>query len=409
MLSTKEGSTSLSTCTSSGSSQKTTSGTESSVNTLDQITENDVTGKSVKRSIETLKPSEDTLQSEGKKVKLALLENLQSAIETSKSEHAKKINMAKMEQIKRMDDIEFADLENCHEPVETRQECDNPVVDEEKSNYSKEKTNLKKRLLRYCVEHKITNQMLLHKRPYNETEDFFLHPQYNSVIGTIFNVVSGQLCYEPFKPFIHHKRLKTKELKKGDGKIYKYLKEVQKWDDKKISSFARDVVAVINKRSGKKNCLWLQGVSNAGKSQIIGSLLNAYFPNTMGTPNNSPRTTFTFNDCMYKRVILWEEPNITIDNIEDIKIILGGQDCRIDAKYQSSAVMQATPFFITSNKPLWALTQNNKPELLNRVHWYKMDHVSPTDNPFPFRKWDWDIFFTENFDSVKYDINKYGH
>jgi phage/plasmid-associated DNA primase len=222
-------------------------------------------------------------------------------------------------------------------------------------------------------------------------------------------VVSGQLCYEPFKPFIHHKRLKSNELKKGDGKIYKYFKTVQNWDDEKISNFARDVVAVINKRSGKKNCLWLQGVSNAGKSQVIGSLLNAYFPNTMGTPNNSPRTTFTFNDCMYKRVILWEEPNITIDNIEDVKIILGGQDCRIDAKYQSSAVMQATPFFITSNKHLWALTQGNKQELLNRVHWYRMDQVSPQSNPFPFRKWDWDIFFTENFDSVKYDINKYGH
>ena len=120
MLSTKEDLTEQSTSILSDSSLKTTSGTESLVDILEKTTSKDVSGSSVKRSIETFKPSEDTLQEEGKKVKLSLMTNLQNAIEISKSEHAKKINMAKLEQIKGMDDVEFADLENCHEPVETR-------------------------------------------------------------------------------------------------------------------------------------------------------------------------------------------------------------------------------------------------------------------------------------------------
>lgn len=391
-------------------SQQSISGTESCQDTS-IATSQTASIKSAKRVRLTTEDSEPMSDEELKKVRNRALAKLEEELKSTTDEHQKTILNLRLAAYKDFS-LESWQPENEAKKIKEESELDCANAHQEKEynlNSATEKINLKKRLMRYCVDNKITNQMLLHRRPYDETEDFFLHPQYNSVIGTIFNVVSGQLAYEPFKPFIHHKKLKEeKGSLRNKGKVYNFLNEVQGWENEKIKSFAKVICQVLNRRSGKKNTLWLQGVSNAGKSQLINSLLQSYFPNTIGTPNNSVRTTFTFNDCMYKRVILWEEPNITVDNIEDTKIILGGQDCRIDAKYQSSAVLQSTPFIITSNKDLWAMCSNNRQELLNRVYWYKLNKVSPTNNDFPFRKYDWDIFFTNFFDDIKYDINKYG-
>lgn len=397
------------TCTSLGTSPMNTNGTESLVNTSTTI-RSPPNVRNAKRPRETATDCELMSDEELKKVRSKALEELKEELKNTSDSYQKILLQLRYDEYERFD-LQSWQPENIAKKMKEEDElehsCSTPPPEPSKVNTAEEKINLKKRLMRYCVENKITNQMLLHKRPYDETEDFFLHPQYNSVIGTIFNVVSGQLAYEPFKPFIHHKKLKEEGgVLQDKGKVHKFLSEVQRWDREKIKRFAKVMVQVLNRRSGKKNTVWLQGVSNAGKSQLINSLMQSYFPNTIGTPNNSVRTTFTFNDCMYKRVILWEEPNITVDNIEDTKIILGGQDCRIDAKYQSSAVLQSTPFVITSNKDLWAMCTNHRQELLNRVYWFKLNSVCPPNNEFPFRKYDWDIFFTNYFDDIKYDIGK---
>lgn len=261
---------------------------------------------------------------------------------------------------------------------------------------------LKNVMLQYCLKHKITNLQALHGRPIEETADYFMHPRFNSVIGTIFAIVSGQLRKEPFTP-------KWRLLSEGYvPKIENFLRTEHGFAPEKTADFARKLTRVINRRSGKRNTFWVHGTSNAGKTQLMLSFVNAYFPHSFGVPNNSIRTQFTFNDCMNRRVILWEEPFINADNIEDCKLLFGGQDLRTDAKYQTSAIVESTPVIITSNSELWKNCHGCKDELSNRCYTTRLWKKVKGEKYFPLCKRDWDEFFSFHREFIKKDCGKLG-
>ena len=271
------------------------------------------------------------------------------------------------------------------------------------SSAPKTAVRLKNQMLQYCLEHEITNLRSMHSRPIEETADYFMHPRFNSVIGTIFGIVSGQLKRKPFQP-------EWRLMSEGYvPKIERFLVEEHGFQGTKSKEFARKLTRVINRRSGKRNTFWVSGISNAGKTQLMLSFVEAYFPNSYGVPNNSVRTSFTFNDCMNRRVILWEEPYINADNIEDCKLLFGGQDLRTDAKYQTGAIVESTPIIITSNHDLWKLCNGQREELSNRLYHTRLWKRVKGEQWFPFAKKDWDEFFTFHKEFIEKDCGKLGY
>ena len=131
--------------------------------------------------------------------------------------------------------------------------------------------------------------------------------------------------------------------------------KLQNYSDKRIKFFAYSVLKILDRKNGKCNTLLLTGKPSSGKSAIAESLVNAFFRCSRGTPDNNSRSAFQWNDCVNKRVILWEEPRITADNVEDCKKIFGGQEHITNAKYKSGVTVPPTPVIVTSNDGLGAL------------------------------------------------------
>lgn len=76
-----------------------------------------------------------------------------------------------------------------------------------------------------------------------------------------------------------------------------------------------------------------------------------------------------------KSVVLWEEPSIHMTNIEDTKLILGGETLVINRKNKPLLERPAGPaVVVTTNKQFWAYQPQT---LMNRCCIYPRDNVLP--------------------------------
>jgi hypothetical protein len=175
------------------------------------------------------------------------------------------------------------------------------------------------------------------------------------------------------------------------SKIYRTLSYAG-WEHARIIHFASTIQRVFDRENGKKNAIVLIGPSNSGKSQLMNSLLNLIAPRGLARPNNNPRDVFQFSSCLNARAILWEEPYISIDNIETVKLILGGDVASIQVKYQDPQFMHQIPTFITTNRGLSSRCVGHEQELKNRVEIFYLGCTTYPDNTFPIDSYDWDIY-----------------
>ena len=103
-----------------------------------------------------------------------------------------------------------------------------------------------------------------------------------------------------------------------------------------------------------------------------------------------------FDNCVNKRMILWEEPMITIDNIEDVKLIMGGEELRADIKFDSMMNVGKTPVIITTNNRLSKHCEPQKDALSKRM--FEFYFPKALDSKwFPITGEDWQIFFDKYY------------
>lgn len=84
--------------------------------------------------------------------------------------------------------------------------------------------------------------------------------------------------------------------------------------------------------------------------------------------NFNRNTSFPFQDCDSRRVILWNEPNIEHSAYETVMMLLGGDTLSVNKRYEDCVEIYRTPVIMLTNN-----------EVLSReAHW--------TDKCF-FYKW----------------------
>nr|QZE11884.1 MAG: putative nonstructural protein [Red panda feces-associated parvovirus] len=215
-------------------------------------------------------------------------------------------------------------------------------------------------MLRICLENEITNHVLLQefiaKNP--EFVDLLFYDK-TSTCSKIFEIVSIGIANRPFRVFWNDCYKPSNLITSVDivsNKVIDFLVYTQNYGVYDALRLLKSLFKVINRDNGKKNCFMLLGPSSSGKSMFLKRFVDLYWPNCYGKPNNNPRTQFTFEDCLFKRVILWEEPFINDDNVEDVKLLFGGEEVKADKKYSSGICIRPTPVFVTSNK---SLSQHN--------------------------------------------------
>lgn len=232
---------------------------------------------------------------------------------------------------------------------------------------TKKKRSKSERLFEVIKKYKVTSSDAMKRVPLNEKEEFLSMPIYNLLVNSYTNALSQQLlCDKITLPL-------TKKPEYTSSKIYDLLLIVHRWSTQRIAFFHKIIFDVLNRKTGKKNCIWLHGISNSGKSQLFTTLLHLVCRDRVGVPISSNKTQFQFGNCVDKRVILWEEPVIDNINIEAVKCLFGGDALNVDVKYERGVWLHKTPIFVTSNKAITAgMAPETSEQLLNRTFTFEL-------------------------------------
>ena len=130
-----------------------------------------------------------------------------------------------------------------------------------------------------------------------------------------------------------------------------------------IVEFLRSVKNVFDKQLPKKNCLYLHGEPNAGKSYIARSLcvLGRYFCEI------SNSASFTWQMMEFQRIAIVEEPCFTPENIEFFKKIAEGHRTQVQVKGSQDVFIDRTPVIVTTNNHIWQYASGEEGALRTRM------------------------------------------
>lgn len=131
-------------------------------------------------------------------------------------------------------------------------------------------------------------------------------------------------------------------------------------------------ISILAREDPKKRTLVFYGKSNSGKSQLANALL---YPFNIGRIQRDGGTNVHWLENIHlKSFILWEEPTIHLTNIEDVKLLLGGENLVINRK-NKNLIDRPTgaAVIITCNKAFW---NYEREPLLNRINIYQFTNTS---------------------------------
>lgn len=152
-------------------------------------------------------------------------------------------------------------------------------------------------------------------------------------------------------------------------KIYKKLLIYQLGDYERVYMFCKQLFNVLDMVKPKRNTFVIIGEQSSGKNffvdPIAASLVNVGF---LGNPNK--HNNFAYQDCVNRRIIIWNEPNYESSETDTLKMLLGGDTCPVRVKFRNDCVVHRTPIIIMSNEDLPLI---NDPVFQNRiyVHYWK--------------------------------------
>lgn len=109
--------------------------------------------------------------------------------------------------------------------------------------------------------------------------------------------------------------------------------------------------------------MYLLGPANAGKTWFLNCIGSLYL--NVGYVHNPVRGEhFPYNDCVNRRVLIWNEPCVMTSALEDVKMLAGGDPLPVNVKYESNSTINRTPLFFTANTLVLPM---DKPEFKSRV------------------------------------------
>lgn len=113
--------------------------------------------------------------------------------------------------------------------------------------------------------------------------------------------------------------------------------------------FLTTLYNVCEKNVPKLNSIYLWGPANCGKSWFM-DMVTSFYINVGHVKNFVRGQNFPLNDCVARRILLWNEPSIMPSAFDSVKMIAGGDPCPCAVKYQGDGKITRTPLIFTSNK-----------------------------------------------------------
>lgn len=117
----------------------------------------------------------------------------------------------------------------------------------------------------------------------------------------------------------------------------------------KVQKFLSDVVDVVDQRVPKKNTIDVWGPPSSGKTWFFNMVTD--FCVNVGYMLNLTRETnrFALENCVNRKLIIWNEPQVAESFYERLKTILGGDRTYTEIKGRRGAHILRTGVIITCN------------------------------------------------------------
>lgn len=133
----------------------------------------------------------------------------------------------------------------------------------------------------------------------------------------------------------------------------------------KVSAFLDRLVEILDKRNPHINAMFISGDSKSGKSFffncVIHALLNYGIIDDFRVENEFP-----LQDCIKKRVLLWNNPSAIGKAEATLKLLFRGEKFSAGINTESYAVIERTPIIMLGNRKMF-----NKNESLERHIYYE--------------------------------------
>lgn len=212
-------------------------------------------------------------------------------------------------------------------------------------------------------------------RRYGHKEQY-LDEEYNVLVeeGSITLTECRNLKYKKFTECEKLMEQGTSDVLAGVYDMYRH-ENIGRTMLHQIFNFTKeDVTTIFNcimRQFAKKRTLVFYGPSNCGKSLLANALCLPFAP---GYIQRDSGTNVHWLENIYRKcIILWEEPSIHMTNIEDVKLLLGGERIVINRKNKHLVERINRPcVLVTTNKQFWEYESNT---LKNRIIIYYLFNV----------------------------------
>jgi energy-coupling factor transporter ATP-binding protein EcfA2 len=158
-----------------------------------------------------------------------------------------------------------------------------------------------------------------------------------------------------FQWFVHRQKYESEQ--RQDSRYMSvaasalWIEQIFEHNQLNMREFFKALNSVLTKELVKKNYICLKGRSNSGKSKIARAI-TGLFP-LVGECQLLGNNNFAFQDSVNKQIIIIEEPTITQEYIEKLKLIMEGAPTEVNQKCRSATTLRRTPLIFTTNNPLW--------------------------------------------------------
>lgn len=170
------------------------------------------------------------------------------------------------------------------------------------------------------------------------------------------NTLEGE---DPVNSYLKYLRLLSGNLSPTTFKLH------QLWNLNQ--AVVKDWLNIVCRVYPKVRTLVLYGISNAGKSLLAQALLRPLAPAMI--QRDGGMNVHWLENLHQKSIILWEEPSIHMSNIEDCKLIFGGERLILNRKNKNLIDRPPGPaVVVTTNNRFWEY--GSESALRNRMHIY---------------------------------------
>jgi hypothetical protein len=119
------------------------------------------------------------------------------------------------------------------------------------------------------------------------------------------------------------------------------------WEPK-VWEWVKWLINLIDGKTGKQNCLYIESAPNAGKTLFL-DCLHDHLKSVGNLKNWNRSNSFAIEELIGCKIAFWNEPNFEESVTPELLKLLGGDRISVNKKYETSASVRQIPVICSGN------------------------------------------------------------